>query len=427
MLNSFIDIFATLTETFMLYILYKNNKMRSLKYLIFSFIVYFLSIRLVTMQGATQTSKLFVFLTVNTVIGYLIFQNHLIKSVILSFLHIISIYLGELSIQSVLLLLYQPGLINLFAKPFLFVCVVFLSKIISILCCIIFQRIFGDLEYPYNWKLSFCLLFPLSLILWTMAQLQELVSSTNVAPKVFEEALLALGLLIAMICLLYIYQYYFRIKELQLSKNISESQMLSTFRFYEDRIFHEANNRRIYHDIQAHIATLEAMQASSEKTEFSQNLLEQLRNMNFPHNTGIETIDIVLNEKQIACNKAGIKIICIGDFRPLEILKPMELVTIFHNAIDNALNEYENHNYPDKIIEIQSWICHNFIHLRFKNHFTEDRKPEKLETSDLHGWGIRNMKHVIGRYNGEVIPSIEDGCFYLRIIIPLIPESLNNR
>lgn len=93
MLNSFIDIFATLTETFMLYILYKNNKMRSLKYLIFSFIVYFLSIHLLTMQEVSQTSKLFVFLIVNTVIGYLIFQNHLIKSVILSFLHIISIYL----------------------------------------------------------------------------------------------------------------------------------------------------------------------------------------------------------------------------------------------------------------------------------------------------------------------------------------------
>ena len=51
--------------------------------------------------------------------------------------------------------------------------------------------------------------------------------------------------------------------------------------------------------------------------------------------------------------------------------------------------------------DIFVWICHNFIHLRFKNHFTEDRKPEKPETSDLHGWGIRNMKHVIGRYNGE--------------------------
>lgn len=38
----------------------------------------------------------------------------------------------------------------------------------------------------------------------------------------------------------------------KLNRNVSEAQMLSTFHFYEDRIQHEANNRQIYHDIQAH-------------------------------------------------------------------------------------------------------------------------------------------------------------------------------
>lgn len=422
MLNTCIDILATLSEIFMLFILFRNDRMRSKTCLFISCFLYFTLIREITILGIGQSSKLFLFLICNALIGYLAFQNPLVKSIVLGFLQLISVYIGELSIQVLLMFFYRPGLSDLPKIPLLFVMVILLSKVISILCCIAFQKIYGNLDYPYNWRLSFCLIFPLGLILWTMAKIQELVFSTGSSLRLYEEALLSIGLLIAMICLLFIYQYYFRVKELQLQKNISEKQMLSTFRFYEDRLLHETNNRRIYHDIQAHIQTLENMQTSENKTRYSQELLAQLYNMNFPFSTGIETIDVVLNEKQIACQKEGVKIVCIGDFTPLKVLKPMELVTIFHNAIDNALKEYKQYDYPDKLIEIQSWTFHNFIHLRFMNYYVEHEKLTENENPDLHGFGLKNMAYAVERYNGEAVPTIEDGRFYLRIIIPLIPD-----
>ena len=334
-------------------------------------------------MGAGQASKLFLFLVCNALMGHLVFRNSLVKSFVLGFLQLISVYLGELSVQTLFMLFYKPGPAKLLSIPVLFVGAIILSKIISILCCIAFKKIFGDLEYPYSWKLSCCLLFPLTLILWIMAKLQELIFSANSSPHLLEAALLSLGLLIAMVCLLYIYQYYFRIKELQLSKNISESQMLSTLRFYEERLLYETNNRRIYHDIQAHINTLENMKPSKDRTTYSRELLEQLYHMNFPFSTGVETIDVVLNEKQIACKKEGVNILCIGDFAPLNILKPMELVTLFHNAIDNALQEYRQYDYPEKLIEIQTWSFHNFIHLRFMNYYVEHDTVAEDENSDV--------------------------------------------
>lgn len=100
----------------------------------------------------------------------------------------------------------------------------------------------------------------------------------------------------------------------------------------------------------------------------------------------------------------------------------MELVTLFHNAIDNALKEYRQYDYPEKLIEIQTWSFHNFIHLRFMNYYVEHDTVAEDENSDLHGFGLQNMAFAVEDYHGEVIPTIEDGRFYLRVIIPLIPE-----
>lgn len=423
MLNVCIDILCAIAETAMLYSLMRTDNLRSWTYVVLTAFVYVLSIRAATVLNMTQTIKLLVFLAINTLYGSVFFQHPFMKSLVLSFLHLISIYIGELSVQSLLLVLYKPGLQKLTMIPAVFVGVITLSKLVGILCSLIFKRIFGSLEYPYKWKLSFCLLFPLSMLLWTMAKLQEIIFSVGTSPQMYEEALLATGLLVSMICLLFVYQYYFRIKELQLTKNISDSQMLSIFRFYEDRMLQDSNNRKIYHDIQAHIHALERMQPSNEKTEYGQELLEQLYGMNFSIHTGVEAIDVVLNEKKAACTNAGVMLICIGDFTPLGVLKPMELVTLFHNAIDNALQEYKRFDYPEKLIEIQSWTFHNFLHLRFMNYYLEHTGDVQRENPDLHGFGLKNMAEAVARYNGEVIPTIEDGHFYLRVIIPLAPQN----
>lgn len=422
MLNTCIDILTALSEIAMLHILCKKEPMRSKYAMVSAAILYFLTIQALTKLEITQTHKLLVFLSLNCLIGSLVYRNHVIKSAMLSFLHIISIYLGELIIQTVLLLICKQGLLHLDNAPLPFLCAVFASKAIGILCCMGFRQFFGTLGHPYNWQLSFCLLFPLALILWFMAKLQESIFSIHSSGQTYEEALLSSGLIIATMCLLFIYQYYLQIKELQVKKNLSESQMLETFHFYENRLHQENLNRQIYHDIQAHIFTLENMRSSEDKKLYSQELLDHLQNMNFPFHTGIEAVDIVLNEKQHACTKKGIHLICIGDFTPLHIMKSMELVTIFHNALENAVQEYERYDYPDKIIEIQIWTFHNFIHLRFMNYCVEHKVPAKKELPELHGFGIKNMQAMVAHYHGEVIPSIEDDRFYLRIIIPLTPD-----
>lgn len=423
MLNTCIDILTALLETVMLYILCKNEHMRSKNHILSACILYFLAIQVLTKLELTPTNKLLFFLILNFMIGSAVYRNYTVKSAMLSFLHIISIYLGEMIIQSILLLSSQHGLYYLEYTLFPFLIAVLASKIVSIFFCIGFQKIFGKLTHPYNWRLSFCLLFPLALILWFMAKLQEVIFTRDSVAYMRKEALLAVGLIIATLCLLFIYQYYLQIKEWQTKKHLSESQMLETFRFYENRIHQENLNRQIYHDIQAHINTLENMRSSTEKILYSQELLEQLQNMNFPFHTGIETIDIVLNEKQAICTKAGIQLICIGDFTPLQILKPMELVTIFHNALENARQEYEHYDYPDKVIEVQTWTFHNFINLRFMNYYMDHGKIVEKEFPELHGFGIKNMKSVAANYNGEVIPTVENDRFYLRIIIPLIPDT----
>ena len=53
--------------------------------------------------------------------------------------------------------------------------------------------------------------------------------------------------------------------------------------------------------------------------------------------TGNEILDTILTEKSLICENSGIHISCVADGSLLAFMNPVDLYTLFGNALDNAI------------------------------------------------------------------------------------------
>lgn len=419
MIFSIVDIIATLLEFFMLSILLGKRQPALPVNIVLSGCLYLFVVRAMTLSYFLPNVKLLLLLTLDLLIGRLFFNQPLIKSFTLGVLHFTSIYLGEIAVQSVLMLVYRPDLQNLPGNLPLWIFAVLFSKLLGILCCVALRKIFGNLTYHYEPLPYIYTLFPLCIILGIMSTMEGYILGYTDEINIVIIPLLSVGLLGAAICLLYIYQYYFSMKELQLARNLSQKQLLTIFEFYQNRQVQEENNRKIYHDIQAHMNILKHMSHSDAVEEYAAEIMGKLDAMAFYPDSGNDILDILLMEKKRLCEQIDAHLMVIGNYKVFSFMEPYDLVTIFHNAIDNALDEYRKHDYPDKLIEIQTWTFQHFLNLRIMNYCSSDPGESIPPASDLHGYGLKNIEQAVEKYDGEAIPTVEEGKFYLRIIIPL--------
>ena len=57
--------------------------------------------------------------------------------------------------------------------------------------------------------------------------------------------------------------------------------------------------------------------------------------------TGNEILDTILTEKSLICENSGIHINCVADGSLLAFMNPVDLYTLFGNALDNAIEAGE--------------------------------------------------------------------------------------
>lgn len=146
--------------------------------------------------------------------------------------------------------------------------------------------------------------------------------------------------------------------------------------------------------------------------------------------TGNEVLDTILTDKSLYCRDREIQISCVADGSQLEFINAIDLYAILGNALDNAIEEVEKFRNLDKrqidvlIYRQQMFLVINIINpLDKKLVFdSEDGVPVTTKGNrHYHGFGIRSIKYLLSKYDGHLTINEEDGCFSLKMLIP-IPE-----
>ncbi|MFR6161631.1 MAG: ATP-binding protein [Mediterraneibacter gnavus] len=145
--------------------------------------------------------------------------------------------------------------------------------------------------------------------------------------------------------------------------------------------------------------------------------------------TGNDVLDTILTEKSLACKANNIVVSCVADGEGLEFLHPVDLYTIFGNAMDNAIECVKHFKEKEKRqIDVLIHRQHQFLIVQIMNpverelEFEDNLPVTTKHDKDYHGYGLRSIKNTVKKYNGVFQVKIKDGCFCLKILFPVKKE-----
>lgn len=142
--------------------------------------------------------------------------------------------------------------------------------------------------------------------------------------------------------------------------------------------------------------------------------------------TGNDVLDTILTEKSLYCKDRGITVSCVADGSQMDFINTVDLYAILGNALDNAIEAVEKFKHKEKrqidvmIYRQQSFLVMNIVNPMKEELIFEEELPVSTKGDNrYHGFGLRSMKYLVKKYDGYLTVSKEDGCFSLKILIPI--------
>lgn len=144
--------------------------------------------------------------------------------------------------------------------------------------------------------------------------------------------------------------------------------------------------------------------------------------------TGNEILDVCLMEKKLLCEKNRIKLDCIANGQCLSFMQPSDLFSLFGNALDNAMEAVCKLDDVEKriiFVSVKEELGMAIIHV--ENNYTgelimADGIPRTSKDDEFyHGYGVKSIRMVVEKYDGNMALLPQNGIFNLNITIP-VPE-----
>lgn len=180
-----------------------------------------------------------------------------------------------------------------------------------------------------------------------------------------------------------------------------------------------------YHDIKHQIIALK--KASPEERATAIREIENAVSLyDSIAKTGDETLDTILTEKMLFCYHNQILLTYIVDSQRLSVIQPMDLYSLFGNALDNAIESVMKAPVDRRVISLRVAGQGNITSIHLENYCSQPPEfqngvPLTTKTDkDNHGFGVKSICYLVEKYHGNVSFFAENGMFALDIMIPAI-------
>ena len=142
-------------------------------------------------------------------------------------------------------------------------------------------------------------------------------------------------------------------------------------------------------------------------------------------NTNNEVLDVVLSSFSLRCHQNNINLTYMVDGRNLNFMEEWDIYSLFGNMLENAF-EYEQTVEPpeNRFISLIIKETMGFLSIQTQNFYT----GKKLTSEEIlttkgdelnHGFGIKSMKNIVKKYNGEFNIVTEHDMFKVVLLLPL--------
>lgn len=192
----------------------------------------------------------------------------------------------------------------------------------------------------------------------------------------------------------------------------------------EIRTLHQ-NVRKLKHDMKNHMMVLASYLNSNDIEAakiYTSEILDKLNAMHSYIETGNSLLNHILNEKLELARGFGISVQAEIETLSFASMRSIDFSALLTNLLDNAIEASQKEDNPELRIRIVAERGYHTI--RVKNRITDsvlDKNPELASTkkeTDLHGFGIPQIKEIVDNYNGMYDFYEEDGFFCVGVFIP---------
>ena len=182
--------------------------------------------------------------------------------------------------------------------------------------------------------------------------------------------------------------------------------------------------RNIRHDLKNQMSVLGDLidkGGFDEAREYMRQMYKTAENAASVYYTGNPALDSVINLKAGYAKRMGVKFIAKLRSEPIDI-DIISLCSILGNALDNAIEACGRTDAADKYLMLAINRTDGNLLIKIDNpsppvdvnDLTTSKKDKKL-----HGIGMQSIKRSLKKLNGTMTCIYEDGCFSLRIVIPI--------
>ena len=184
------------------------------------------------------------------------------------------------------------------------------------------------------------------------------------------------------------------------------------------------------HDLKHQVQAIRAVKDEKERETYLEKIEKSVQIYSAIVRTGNEILDTILTEKSLICENSGIHINCVADGSLLAFMNPVDLYTLFGNALDNAIEAVRKLESKEKrVIDIMLYERQSFLMLQIVNPMCgevkfEDGLPLTTKAKNgYHGYGMKSMLNTIQKYEVHLTTEVKNGCFYFNVMLPLERDS----
>ncbi|GEN57818.1 sensor histidine kinase [Halolactibacillus alkaliphilus] len=224
-----------------------------------------------------------------------------------------------------------------------------------------------------------------------------------------------------------LFAYHVQLNELRVRHELEAMQNIFKYQYTQYQQSKESIDliNFKYHDLKHQLIALKAETDPAKREAFIDEMQDEIKMFEAQHKTGHHVLDTLLTMKHLTCLKNNITLTAVADGQLLNGMDVKDIVTIFGNALDNAI-EYERKvkDNDKRLIHVLLKKQHQFTIIQIENYFEgqlhyQDGLPSTTKKNKyIHGYGIKSIRHTAEKYGGTVQISEKNQWFKMIILLP---------
>lgn len=178
------------------------------------------------------------------------------------------------------------------------------------------------------------------------------------------------------------------------------------------------------HDLKHQIRALAHVEDSEIRLGYLQEIAGAISIYDATYHTGCKALDYVLREKTLLFNEYHVEFSCMADGKEIAFMASADIYALLGNALDNALEALMKEKEEERFISLHITKRGDIVLFHMENRcsreitFSDGLPLTDKEDKTQHGFGVRSIRYVAEKYNGEAFMKTEGGTYCLDILFP---------